>query len=225
MAMGEDRLARDTHKVRRRYDRIAPVYDSMMRAAERGNAVTWRSLLWEKVEGKDVLEVGTGTGLNFLYAGAADGLNITAIDLSDGMLRRAHDRAAAAGLKVTLRQMDVQALEFPDDSFDTVIGSFLFCSVPDPLRGLREVRRVCRPGGRVVLLEHGLSQNRLLAWLMNLANPAVVWVTGAEHINRRVEEYIGPSGLELEKITSLDGTGIIKLVEARKNEVRPARAA
>ena len=209
---------RATRTVRRRYDRIAPLYDAIMRAVERGKAVEWRSLLWQRVEGRDILEVGTGTGLNFLYAGAApaDGRSITAIDLSDGMLRRARARAAAARLQVTFRQMDVQALDFRDDSFDTVIGSFLFCSVPDPLLGLREVRRVCRPGGRVVLLEHGLSRDRRLAWLMNLVSPAIFWITGAERINRKIEEDIGRSGLRLENVIPLDRTGIFKLVEARK---------
>jgi phosphatidylethanolamine/phosphatidyl-N-methylethanolamine N-methyltransferase len=207
-----------TRTVMKRYDRIAPVYDGIMRAVERGPSRRWRSLLWERVEGRDVLEVGTGTGLNFLFTdpAAADGRRITAIDLSDGMLRRAQARAAAVRLQVTLLQMDVQALAFGDDSFDTVIGSFLFCSVPEPLLGLREVKRVCRPGGRVVLLEHGLSENRLLAVLMNLASPAIVWVTGAEHINRKIEESIVRSGLQLERVTRLDRTGIFKLVEARK---------
>jgi phosphatidylethanolamine/phosphatidyl-N-methylethanolamine N-methyltransferase len=216
--MRTDTSARATRRVRKRYDVIAPAYDAIMRAVEGGQARAWRWRLWERAEGRDILEVGTGTGLNFLYAGAAaDGRNITAIDLSEGMLRRARARAAAAGLKVNLLQMDVQALEFPDDSFDSVIGSFLFCSVPEPLLGLREVARVCRPGGRVVLLEHGLSRNRRLARLMDLAAPAIAWVTGAEHINRRIEETIAQSGLRLENVTGLDRTGIFKLVEARKN--------
>jgi phosphatidylethanolamine/phosphatidyl-N-methylethanolamine N-methyltransferase len=186
---------------------------------ERGPSRQWRSRLWERIEGRDILEVGTGTGLNFLFAdpAAADGRNITAIDLSDGMLRRARARAAAVRLRVTLLQMDVQALTFGDESFDTVIGSFLFCSVPDPLLGLCEVKRVTRPGGRVVLLEHGLSENRLLARLMDLASPAIAWMSGAEHINRKIEENIVRSGLRLEQVTKLDRTGIFKLVEARKN--------
>jgi phosphatidylethanolamine/phosphatidyl-N-methylethanolamine N-methyltransferase len=208
-----------TRTVMVRYDRVAPVYDGIMRAVERGPSRQWRSWLWERIEGRDILEVGAGTGLNFLFAdpAAADGRNITAIDLSGGMLRRAQARAAAVRLQVTLLQMDVQALDFGDESFDTVIGSFLFCSVPDPLLGLCEVKRVTRPGGRVVLLEHGLSENRLLARLMDLASPAIAWITGAEHINRKIEENVVRSGLQLERVTKLDRTGIFKLVEARKN--------
>jgi phosphatidylethanolamine/phosphatidyl-N-methylethanolamine N-methyltransferase len=228
MEMSIETVVRATRIVRKRYDRIAPLYDAVVRTAEKGNAGGWRSLLWEKVEGKDILEVGAGTGLNFLYMGAPspDGRRVTAIDLSDGMLRRARDRAAAARLPVTLQQMDVQDLAFPDDSFDTVIGSFLFCSVPVPALGLREVKRVCRPGGKVVLLEHGLSENRLLAGIMNLANPAIVWITGAEHINRKIEDDLVQCGLVLENITRLDRAGIFKLIEARKpGGPRPGKMA
>ncbi|MFH0769486.1 MAG: methyltransferase domain-containing protein [Chloroflexota bacterium] len=204
-----------TQIVKKRYDRIAPIYDCAMRIIERGHFNRWRSLLWNKVEGKEILEVGVGTGLNFLYADAVNH-NITAIDLSHEMLKRARVRAAIAKLPVTFLEMDVQNLQFQDCMFDTVIGSFLFCSVPNPQLGLTEIKRVCKPGGKVVLLEHGLSENRVLAWFMNLANPLVVWVTGAEHINRRIEGNVVQSGLQLENVTKLDRTGIFKLVEARR---------
>jgi phosphatidylethanolamine/phosphatidyl-N-methylethanolamine N-methyltransferase len=206
---------RATRIVRRRYDRIAPVYDYVMRNIERGQSSHWRSLLWSKVEGKEILEVGTGTGQNFLYADAVN-RNITAIDLSDGMLRRARARAAGAQLQIKLLQMDVQNLQFQGNIFDTVIGSFLFCSVPNPLLGLMEIKRVCKHGGRVLLLEHGLSESQALAWLMNMANPLIAWVTGAENINRKTEDSVTQSGLQLENVTKLDRTGIFKLIEARK---------
>ncbi len=204
-----------TQVVRRRYDSIAPIYDYAMHIIERGQSNNWRSLLWNKVEGKEILEVGAGTGLNFLYADAVKH-NITAIDLSQGMLKRARLKAAIAKLQVTLLQMDVQNLQFQDNNFDSVIGSFLFCSVPDPLLGLTEIKRVCKPNGRVILLEHGLSENLILAWLMNIASPLVAWLTGAEYINRRIEKSMTQAGLQLENVTKLDRTGIFKLVEARK---------
>ncbi|MFH1381405.1 MAG: methyltransferase domain-containing protein [Chloroflexota bacterium] len=204
-----------TRTVRKRYDRIAPVYDRVMHIVERGNASTWRSLLWKKVEGREVLEVGAGTGLNFLYADTINH-NLTAIDLSDGMLRRARQKADRAQLRIKLLQMDVQNLQFQDDIFDSVIGSFLFCSVPHPLLGLQEVKRVCKPAGKIILLEHGLSENRMLAGFMNLADPVIAWVTGAEHINRKIEEGVAQSGLRLENITKLDRTGVFRLIEARK---------
>lgn len=146
--------------VRRRYNRIAPLYDFMESIVEVSRYGGWRKLLWSKVEGARILEVGVGTGKNFPYY--PNDAEIVAVDFSDKMLRRAKEKASKQKLKVALRQMDVQHLEFEDNSFDTVVASFAFCSVPDPVRGMIEVKRVCRPGGKVILLEHVLSANRVL---------------------------------------------------------------
>lgn len=139
---------------------------------------------------------------------------MTAIDFSEKMLARARQRAEKQGVGVCLQQMDVQDLEFQDNTFDSIAASFVFCSVPDPVRGLTELERVCKPGGKVVLLEHVLSANRVLAWLMNLINPIVVRTMGP-NINRRTVENVTKSGLVLEQVTDL-GAGIFKLIEARE---------
>jgi ubiquinone/menaquinone biosynthesis C-methylase UbiE len=110
--------------------------------------------------------------------------------------------------------MDVQHLVFEDNTFDTIAATFVFCSVPNPVGGLMEVARVCRPGGKVVLLEHVLSANPALAWVMNLINPLAVRISGA-NINRITVDNVVKSGLVLEQVTDL-GAGIFKLIEARK---------
>jgi len=179
---------------------------------ERSRYHKWRELLWSKVEGTHILEVGVGTGKNFPFYPA--NAEITAIDFSQKMLQRAKYRASKDKVKVHLQQMDVQHLEFEANTFDAAVASFVFCSVPDPVRGLMEIERVCKPGGKVVLLEHVLSPNRILGWLMNLANPVVVRIAGA-NINRRTVENVAKSGLALEQVTDLGG-GIFKLIEARK---------
>jgi len=201
-----------TEIARKRYNRIAPVYDLMEGFIERSRYSRWRDLLWSKIEGTSVLEVGVGTGKNFPYY--PEGAQITAVDFSDKMLNRARRRAELSGIEVRLKQMDVQNLEFEDNTFDTVVASFVFCSVPDPVKGLKEVERVCRPGGKVVLLEHVLSANRILAWLMNIYNPLVVRIMGA-NINRRTADNVDKSGLKIESITNL-AAGIVLLIEARK---------
>ena len=207
-------LTRDkaTEIAKRRYNRIAPLYDLMEGLIERSRYNKWRELLWSKVEGINILEVGVGTGKNFSYYPEA--AEITAVDFSDRMLKRAKDRASKQKVKVRLQQMDVQNLKFEDNTFDTIIASFVFCSVPNPVRGLMEVERVCKPGGKVVLLEHVLSANRIVAWLMNLANPLVVRMIGA-NINRHTVENVSKSSLVVEQVTNL-GAGIFKLIEARK---------
>ncbi len=201
-----------TKLTKRRYNRIAPLYDLMESLAEMSRYSKWRELLWDKAKGPHILEVGVGTGKNFPYYPAD--AEITAVDLSEEMLKRARDKARKQKVEVHLEQMDVQNLRFEDDTFDTVIASFVFCSVPDPVRGLMEVKRVCRPGGKVVLLEHVLSANHILGWLMKLANPLVVRTIGA-NINRRTVDNVIKSDLLLEQVTDLSA-GIFKLIEARK---------
>lgn len=202
-----------TRRARGRYDRMAPLYDFFEGAIERSRFSPWRQLLWDKVEGRRILEVGVGTGKNFPYY--PPDVAITAIDFSEKMLARARKRASRLNVRVNLLQGDVQKLDFPDDSFDAVVGTFVFCSVPDPVKGLMEVERVCQPGGQVLLLEHVLSANRVLATLMKLANPIVMRVMGPSIIRRTVDNVI-KSGLIVVRVTDLDKAGVFKLIEAKK---------
>jgi phosphatidylethanolamine/phosphatidyl-N-methylethanolamine N-methyltransferase len=198
--------------VRRRYNRIAPLYDSMEGLVERSRYTNWRDLLWSKVEGPRILEVGVGTGKNLRYYPV--GAEMIAIDLSEKMLERAKRKASEQKLQVQLQQMDVQKLEFADKSFDSVVASFVFCSVPDPVRGLMEVKRVCKEGGKVVLMEHMRSPNRILNLFMDLVNLASARFMG-ENVNRRTVDNVRKSGLEVEQVTNL-AFGVFQLIEARK---------
>ena len=108
-----------------------------------------RRALLASVEGR-VLEVAAGTGSNLAHY--PDGARVTAVDLSPGMLQRARQRGAD-----DLCLMDAGRLAVADASFDTVVSTLGTCTFPDPVAALREMRRVCRPGGRILLLEHGRS--------------------------------------------------------------------
>jgi len=163
------------------------------------------------VKGREVLEVGVGTGKNMLYY--PDDVHVTAIDLSERMLSLAHRRAKRLRLSVELFQMDAQALAFPSDTFDTVVATFVFCSVPDPVIGLRELGRVCKRDGKIILLEHVRARNEALGRLMDIANPVVVRTMGP-NINRRTVENIGKAGLQIEKVEDLSLQGIFKLTVA-----------
>ncbi len=125
--------------------------------------------------GDRVLEVGVGTGINAsLYPKAC---SVTGIDLSSSMLEKARDRIARKGVRnVRLLQMDAANLKFADDTFDIVYAPYVISVVPDPVAVAREMRRVCRPGGRIVILNHFRSSNRLGAWLERLISPLTVHV-------------------------------------------------
>ncbi|MBI1743445.1 class I SAM-dependent methyltransferase [Candidatus Acetothermia bacterium] len=196
-----------------RYNRIAPLYDLMDSFMEWLLFREWRKLVWQAVgPAQRLLEVGVGTGKNILYY--PEDTQITAIDLSDQMLMRARKRAQKLGLRVELSQMDAQALDFADDALDTVVATFVFCSVPDPVLGLQEINRVLRPGGKVVLLEHMRPESPWLGRLFDLLNPFVVRLWGA-NINRRTVENVRLSGLEIENIESLTPQGIVQMIIAR----------
>jgi ubiquinone/menaquinone biosynthesis C-methylase UbiE len=196
--------------IRRRYDRIAFIYDFMEAPVERMRFSSWRQRLATRIVGPKALEVGVGTGKNLLYY--PEDVAITAIDFSSRMLSRARRNAEKLGLGVKFLEMDVQNLAFPDHSFDTVFATFVFCSVPDPAAGLRELKRVCRPDGKLILLEHMRPGNPFLGFIFDVFNPLIVRMMGA-NINRRTINNIRQAGWQIKVQENLSGD-IVKWIEA-----------
>jgi len=181
-------------RISRRYDRLAFFYDRMEAPIEKSRFASWRKRLTDRITGDRALEAGVGTGKNLPYY--PSGVHVTAVDFSPKMLKRARNMAAVLQQDVDLLEMDVQSLAFPDNSFDTVFATFVFCSVPDPVRGLQELRRVCRPRGRLLLLEHMRPGTPFLGILFDLVNPMVVRMMGA-NINRRTVDNICKAGWKI----------------------------
>ena len=141
-------------------DEVAEIYgevaDTLHRWswADRLFTGRFRGRQFGDAEGR-VLDVACGTGTNFPYL--PDSVDLVGIDISAEMLANAREELDRLGLDGSLHRMDAGALEFPDDSFDTVVSAFSTCTFPDPVGAIREMRRVCRPDGRILLLEHGRS--------------------------------------------------------------------
>ena len=177
--MGTDAASRalsvmpvDTDFVTGVYEKIAAVYDyTFGPLLHPGRVNTIKRLVISP--GERLLEVGVGTGINasMLPSHAV----VTGIDVSRKMLDRARERFVRKGVtNVRLFQMDATSLTFPDDSFDTVYAPFLISVVPDPVAVAREMRRVCRPGGRIIILNHFLSETKPLAAIERAISPLTV---------------------------------------------------
>ena len=151
-----------------KYSRISGLYDIFEWPMEK---LLLRKLRREAVSlaSGRTLEVGVGSGKNLEHY--PSDLELHAMDFSPGMLRKAYSKAHELGLQeLELREMDVEDLDYSDNRFDTVVSTFVFCTVPDPVAGLREVRRVLAPGGRAVFLEHMKSSNPVLNIFLHVAS-------------------------------------------------------
>ncbi|WAM36487.1 class I SAM-dependent methyltransferase [Caldicellulosiruptor acetigenus] len=200
-----------TEIIRKRYDRAAKYYDAVENMMEKKWFSRWRKLLFSFVKGPKVLEVGVGTGKNMPYY--SQDWEIVAIDFSPKMLEIAKERSAKLNLQVDLRLMDVQHLEFSDNSFDTVVTACVFCSVPDPILGLKEIRRVLKDDGVLVMLEHVRSKKEPIGKIMDILNPLVVGIYGA-NINRNTVENVKKAGFEIVEEKDLL-SDIVKLIIAK----------
>jgi ubiquinone/menaquinone biosynthesis C-methylase UbiE len=152
-----------------------------------------------------VLEIGVGSGLNLaLYGPAAD--RVCAIDPSAELLRRAAQRCAAAAVPVSLARASAEQQPFSDSVFDTVVTTWTLCSIADPLAALIETRRVLKPGGRLVFVEHGLAPEPGVARWQHRLTPCWKCIAGGCHLDRRIDDLIGAAGFRLDTVE----TGYVK---------------
>ena len=156
------------------YDKLAAVYDLIFGPTLHPGRLQAIKRMGIKA-GDRILEVGVGTGINVLLYPAQS--EVVGIDFSASMLDKARERVAKKGVRgVRLLEMDAADLKFPDGSFDIVYAPYLISVVPDPVRVAHEMHRVCRPGGKVIFLNHFRSPNAILSRIERLISPLTVHI-------------------------------------------------
>lgn len=178
---------------------FAAFYDRMMQLGER-RVGPIRHRLLTGLKG-DVLEIGAGTGANIVHYGPD--AHVIALEPDPHMLKRGQKRLAAAGVSnIELRQAPAEALPFPDASFDAVVSTLVLCTVADLPGSLAEVRRVLRPGGQFVFLEHVRGEG-LLGRVHDLIQPVWGYCSAGCNVNRRTEAALTTAGFEMVELQHL----------------------
>lgn len=200
--------------IKKAFNKNAGIYDRWMSLFERHVAVGARGWAVSMARGA-VTEIGVGSGLNLPLYGP-DVEHVTGIELSGEMLAIARRRVAEGKIEsVELRYGDAQALELPAESADTVVSTFTFCTIPDPLAASREAYRVLRPGGVFVLAEHGRSTHPVGRAVMRALEPLCVRIS-ADHITRDPVPYLTGAGFSITEVHRDGPGGIIFRILARK---------
>lgn len=200
-----------TKVIQHRYNRYSYFYD-LVEAPMEILFGKWRKELVSHASG-NVLEIGIGTGKNLKYYSST--VNLKAIDFSKGMLSKAIKKWDHKK-NIKFSQDDIQDASFEDNTFDTVLASYVFCSVPDPVSGFREVKRICKNNGKIILLEHVRSKNKTVAFFMDLLNPLTVFIFGYD-INRDTENNLKKAGINSYIVKYLLGD-IFKLIIIENNK-------
>ena len=180
----------------KKYDRFSRFFDASETFMEKSKFGRWRELVFEKIpEGSSVLEVGIGTAKNLPYYGK--GVHVTGIDFSKGMLEKARKKLHRfPEKKIVLLEMDAMNMGFPDRSFDFVVSTFVFCTVPDPLAGLQEVKRVLKTDGKAIFLEHMRSASGFNNMFLYSMSGLTVPLIGTSMV-RKTKQNIETAGFSI----------------------------
>jgi ubiquinone/menaquinone biosynthesis C-methylase UbiE len=209
------RIGPSTDRARAYFDAHAGDYDRQFGVAERRLLGEQRRWATSRARGT-TLELAVGTGLNLpLYPDAVH--RVVGIDLSGGMLAQARARIRAAGLvdRVELRIGDVQHLDLPDASVESVLSTYSLCTVADPAAVLREAQRVLVPGGRLLLVEHGIGERRWMRSVQRVLNPLTVrWQ--ADDLLGDTRAAVLAAGFEVVEADRTGTAGIVHRVHARR---------
>jgi ubiquinone/menaquinone biosynthesis C-methylase UbiE len=169
-------------------------YDTLMKPLETRGLWRLRSNLLAKANGL-VLEIGSGTGMNFSFY--RDVEKVIAIEPETAMREQSMNRAKDAAVAIEVLPARAESLPFPDNTFDTVLGTLVLCTIADPVKALKEIQRVCKPDGSVLFLEHVRSNNSLAGAVQDKLTPVWKHVCDGCHLNRSSVELIKQAGFKV----------------------------
>lgn len=201
----------ETERSKRKWEREAATYDWRMGFFEKVLFGDGREWVCSQAHG-EVLEVAVGTGRNFPFY--REGVQLTGIDLSPAMLEIARKKADELGLDADLREGDAQELPFPDASFDAVVCTLSLCAIPDDRRAVAEIKRVLRPRGRLLLLDHVRASSKVWLAVQQVLEP-LSWKSSCDRLLRRPLEHVVAEGFEVEQRERYKA-GIVERLSARR---------
>ena len=197
---------------RRAWAKLAPRYDKQIRFFERRVfGEEHRAWACSQATG-DTLEIAIGTGLNLPHY--PDSVSLTGVDLSPDMLTLARRRAEELGKEVELLEGDAQALDFEDGSFDTIVCTYSLCNVPDDAKVVAEMKRVLKPGGHLILVDHIRSSVKPIYWGQRVMELVSIRVDG-DHLTRRPSIHVKVAGFDVQTKERMRW-GILERLTARK---------
>lgn len=200
----------NTKFIREIYDKNARSYDKRQFMME--SLISKKRSIFRLLKGT-ILEVGVGTGINLPHYRSS--VSLTALDFSAQMLKQSKLKIKKLNLYHVKKLIkgDIQHLSkyFKENSFDFITSTFVFCSVPDPIKGLQEVKRILRPNGRLVQIEHGLSNIKIINYFLKFLDPLTVKLFGF-HVSRDILYNLKKAGFRIIHQRTLDPAGISRII-------------
>ncbi|ANU13142.1 class I SAM-dependent methyltransferase [Planococcus halocryophilus] len=190
------------------------LYDIAMKPLEKTRFEKVRANLVRKAQGR-VLEIGFGTGANFPYY--RDVERVDAIEPNPEMSKHAAKRIKKAHVPIYTYEAEAEELPFEKNSFDTIVATLVFCTIPYPIKALEEIKRASKPGGKVLFFEHVKVDQEAIGKTQEVLTPVWKKLCDGCHLDRDTLELVKRSGLKVEKVTSYYG-GLFLTIECRNPE-------
>ncbi|HLQ70625.1 MAG TPA: class I SAM-dependent methyltransferase [Bacillota bacterium] len=173
------------------------VYDNVMQLEQSTNLYKARKALLSMAYGR-VLEVGSGTGINFpLYN---SGITLDALEPNRQMIKRAQNNIYRASIPITLHETTAENMAFPENTFDSVVSTLVFCTIPEPKKALENIRQVAKPNAPILFLEHVRMRQPVFAKMQDILTPLSKKLAGGCHLNRRTLTTINESRLSIKYV-------------------------